>query len=311
MPSNRKTSRMSIRSKLLRHLLIERSMRKLCDPLITSLEEMRASSIKVDKRLKIPKNAKVEPVENESFRGEWLCAGSVIEDTRNVILYFHSGAFCLGYNNAHRTFALELSKRCNARVLAIDYRLAPEHPFPAANEDCLASYRWLLECNIDPQNIVAGGDSAGAGLALMTLLALKKAGDPMPQAAFLLSLFGGDLKNFDGESYETRESSDPLNSKEGIQYFANLYMGEKAIDPPIAENMEGLPSLLIQVGSDEILLSDSTRLADSAKKAGVNVVFEEWDGMWHVFQGFFMLMPEAKKAMHNISTFVNSNWNES
>lgn len=284
-------------------------MRKLCDPLITSLEDMRASSIKVDKRLRIPKDAKIETVENERFRGEWLCAGGVPEDTKNVILYFHSGAFCLGYNNAHRNFALELSKHCNAKALAIDYRLAPEHPFPAANDDCLASYRWLLEHNIEPHNIIVGGDSAGAGLALMTLLALKNAGDPMPQAAFLLSLFGGDLKNFDGESYETRKSYDPLNSKEGIQYFASLYMGEKNIDPPIAENMEGLPTLLIQAGSDEILLSDSARLADSARNAGVNVVFEEWDGMWHVFQGFFMLMPEAKKAMQNISSFINSNWN--
>lgn len=281
-------------------------MRRLCDPFVTSIEDMRASSTKVDRRLSIPGDARIEPIENGGFRAEWLRAGSVNENTRNVILYFHSGAFCLGYNNAHRNFALELSKRCNTKVLAVDYRLAPEHPFPAANHDCQAAYQWLLDNHTDSQHIVVGGDSAGAGLVLMMLLALKDAGESMPRAAFLLSLFGGDLKYFDGESYETRKSFDPLNTKAGIQHFARLYTGENVIEPPIAQNLAGLPSLLVQVGSDEILLSDSVRLVENATKAGVNVVFEEWAGMWHVFQSFYMVMPEAKRAMQNLATFVNN-----
>lgn len=297
----------SIRGKLIRFFIVKHAMRKLCDPFATSLDTMRASALNVNKRLKIPRDAKLENVDCNEFKAEWLLSGNVKESTKNVLLYFHSGAFCLGYNNPHRIFALEISKACNVKVLAVDYRLAPEHKYPAANQDCLAAYRWLLGDDTKPQNIVIGGDSAGAGLVLMTLLALKEAGEPMPRAAFLLSLLGGDFKNFDGESYQTRMSSDPLNFKEGIQHFAKLYLGDQVIAPPIDANMEGLPNLLIQVGSDEILFSDSARLSENARRSGVNVVFEEWKGMWHVFQGFSMIVPEAKHAMKNIAKFVNSN----
>ncbi|MEJ2415398.1 MAG: alpha/beta hydrolase [Exilibacterium sp.] len=299
----------SIRSKLIRRFVVKSSMRKLCDPFTTSLEEMRDKHIDVNRRLKLPSDANLKSVEDEEFRAEWLRAESITENTENVILYFHSGAFCLGYSNAHRYLALELSRACNARVLAVDYRLAPEYKFPAANEDCLAAYRWLLKNNVKPQNIVMGGDSAGAGLALMTLLTLKETEKPMPRAAFFLSLFGGDLKNFDGESYKTRKSYDPLNSKEGIQYFAKSYLGEQVLEPSIDKNLEGLPDLLVQVGSDDILLSDSVRLAEQARRAGVKVIFDEWEGMWHAFQGFSMIVPEAKAAISNIAEFINSKVN--
>ena len=297
----------SIRSKLVRSLIVKRGMRKLFNPFLTTIDEMRGSSIKVNKRLKLPKDAIVTEIKNEKFKAEWLRAGNVENTTKNVILYFHSGAFCLGYNNPHRLFALELSRACNAKVFAVDYRLAPEHKYPAANDDCFAAYKWLIESGVNPRNLVIGGDSAGAGLSLMTLLALKKAGNPMPIAAFLISLFGGDLKRFDGESYETRKLRDQLNFKEGIQHFAKLYLGDQEINPPIDENLNGLPSLLIQVGSDEILLSDSVRLAENAKNAGVKVVFEEWQDMWQVFQGFSMIVPEAKKAMCHVAEFINDN----
>ena len=140
---------------------------------------------------------------------------------------------------------------------------------------------------------------------MMTLLSVRDSGQPMPRAAFLLSLMGGDLRDFDGDSYETRKEADPLNSKEVIRKYGEFYLGPSVMEPPIRQNLKGLPDMLIQVGDDEVLLSDSMRLAKRAEEQGVAVTLEVWEGMWHVFQGFSKIVPEARQASDNIGRFIS------
>jgi epsilon-lactone hydrolase len=294
----------SIRSRLVRSFIVKKSMKNLFDPFLNTIEQMREGFAKLNKKITIPNDAQIDQIEIDGIKAEWLKAVNVTGESQKVILYFHSGAFCLGYSNSHRDFAIRISRISGYKVLAVDYRLAPEYQYPAANEDCITAYRWLLKNRFDASNIVMGGDSAGAGLVLMTLLALRDAGEPLPAAAFLLSLFGGDLQSFKGDSYKTRKESDALNSKEGLMKFAEIYLGHSTMVPPINQNLVGLPDLLVQVGGDEIILSDSIRLAERAKESGVKVELEIWDGMWHVFQGFAMIVPEAKKAIINIGEFI-------
>jgi monoterpene epsilon-lactone hydrolase len=296
----------SIRSRLIKFFLVKHLMRSAFDPFKASIEEIRQKAAKMSGRIKLPKDAHIDRINIGGINAEWLRASSMDEKLKKVILYFHSGGFCLEYGNNHREFALRISRICNAKILAIDYRLAPEHAYPASNEDCFASYQWLLRQGHKPEDIIIGGDSSGAGLALMTLLAIRDSGTPLPRAAFFLSLMGGDLRDFDGASYESRKNRDPLNSKEVIQRYGAYYLGSTLVDPPIKKDLKGLPPLCIQVGDDEVLLSDSLLLARKAEEAGVKVVFETWKGMWHVFQGFAMMMPEAKRAIDSLGEFINS-----
>lgn len=285
-------------------------MRRAFDPYKASIEEIRQKSAKMSNRIKLPKDAHIEATNIGGINAEWLRASSVDEKSRKVILYFHSGGFCLGYGNNHRDLALRISKITDAKILAVDYRLAPEYKYPAANEDCFNSYQWLLEHGYKPENIVIGGDSSGAGLALTTLLSIRDMGIPLPKASFFMSLMGGDLRDFNGDSYESRKNSDPLNTKKVIQRYGELFLGSTVTEPPIKQNLKGFPNMHIQVGDDEVLLSDSMLLAQKAKEEGVNVVFEVWKGMWHVFQGFAMMMPEAKRAIDNLGGFINKNFQE-
>ena len=297
----------SIRSRLVRTLIVKSYMRSLFDLDRNSIEQMRQKSETSARFIKLPKGSHVEPLTVANRPAEWIRAAHVSDAEKATILYIHSGAFCLEYSTNHREFASRLSQVSGCRVLALDYRLAPEHPYPAANEDCLAAYQWLLAEGIPAEKIVIGGDSAGGGLVLMTLLALRDAGEPRPAAAFLLSPLGGDLVHFDGDSYETRDKTDPLNTRESIQKFAALYWGATPIDErpvPIREELSGLPPLFIQMGDQEVTLSDATRLAERAKAVGVEVDLEVWEDMWHVFQGFAAFVPEAKESIEHIGEFV-------
>ncbi len=297
----------SIRSRLIKFFLVKHLMRRAFDPFKSSIKEIRQKSAKMSNRIKLPKEAHIEKIKIRDINAEWLRASGVDEKSRKVILYFHSGGFCLEYGNNHRDFALRISKSSNTKILAVDYRLAPEYKYPAANDDCFNSYKWLLEHGHKPEDIIIGGDSSGAGLALMTLLSIRDSGMPLPKASFFISLMGGDLRDIDGDSYGSRKSRDPLNTKKVIQRYGELYLGSTVIEPPIKQNLKGLPNMFIQVGDDEVLLSDSMLLAKRAKEEGVEVVFEVWKGMWHVFQGFAMMMPEAKRAIDNLGEFIKKN----
>jgi acetyl esterase/lipase len=202
--------------------------------------------------------------------------------------------------------AARLCLASKLRVLLIDYRLAPEHPFPAAVEDAGKAYQWLLASGIAPEQIVIGGDSAGGGLALSTLLWLRERDVALPGATVLISPWL-DLA-LTGPSLHTRAEVDPLCSIEGLRLAASYYLGSTDAKTPLASplygDLHGLPPLLIQVGDHEILLSDSTRLAEKAKAAGVDVSLEIWNEMWHVWHGWAATLPEAQQAIERIGAFI-------
>jgi monoterpene epsilon-lactone hydrolase len=244
----------------------------------------------------------VEKTIVQGIPAEWVAAPNAVED--RVFLYIHGGAYIMGSLNTHRDLAAKLSRSTATRVLVIDYRLAPENPFPAALEDAIKSYRWLVSSGIPPEQIVIGGDSAGGGLTLATLLSLRDAGDTLPASAVLLSPWT-DLEGT-GESMETRKEIDPWLSPDATRAIPAMYIRElnpkHPLVSPIYADLEGLPPLFVQVGNDEILLEDSIRLVERARDAGVDVSFKVWDDMWHVFQTF--PIPEAKQAIEEIGEYV-------
>lgn len=223
-----------------------------------------------------------------------------------VVLYLHGGGYTIGSINTHRNLAGSIARSAEARALLVEYRLAPENKFPAAVEDAVEAYHWLLSNQFDPGQIFLAGDSAGGGLILATMLSLRDAGEPLPAAAVCLSPWT-DLAGT-GESMVTNAKADPWLNAEGLIPAGQLYLG--GADPrtplasPLYADLSGLPPLLIQVGTAEILLSDATRLAEKAEAAGVDVTLEVWDGMMHVFQAFSSRIPEGKKAVHSIGSFI-------
>jgi acetyl esterase/lipase len=191
-------------------------------------------------------------------------------------------------------------------VLLLDYRLAPEHPFPAAVHDTVAAYQWLLACGTPPEQIVMGGDSSGGGLALAAMLWLREHALAVPAAGVLLSPWL-DLA-LTGSSIQSHATIDPLVSQESLRLAASYYMGDADPKTPLASpvyaDLRGLPPLLIQVGAHEVLLSDSTRLAEQARAVGVDVTIEVWDAMWHVWHAWAEVLPEGKQAIERIGTFI-------
>jgi epsilon-lactone hydrolase len=253
--------------------------------------------------------AQSEKVLAQGVDATWIAASAGTPDT--VLLYLHGGGFQVGSVRSHRDLIARLSKAAGCRALAIDYRLAPEHRFPAALNDAVAAYKWLLDQGVAPKKIAFAGDSAGGGLALSTLIVLHEQGVPLPAAAVVLSAWT-DL-SVTGASYETRSEADPINERRMIRAMARAYLGD-SIDPreppvsPLFANLTGLPPLLIQVGDREILLDDSRIFAEKARAAGVDVQLEIWDGMIHVFQQFASELVEARLAIDSIGRFLSQHW---
>ena len=235
---------------------------------------------------------------------EWVTAEGA-SDSR-VVLYFHGGGYIIGSPRTHRAMLAHLSRDAAARVLALDYRLAPEHPFPAPVEDSVAAYRWLLTEGFDPARIALGGDSAGGGLTVAALVQIRYLGLPMPAAGVCVSPWV-DMEGL-GESMETRAAADPMVNKENLMVSAKTYLG--GADPraplaaPLYADLRGLPPLLIQVGDAETLLDDSTRLAGVAREAGVDVRMDVWDDMIHVWHVFAPILPEGKQAVKQAGDFI-------
>ena len=235
---------------------------------------------------------------------EWVTAEGA-SDSR-VVLYFHGGGYIIGSPRTHRAMLAHLSRDAAARVLSLDYRLAPEHPFPAPVEDAVASYRWLLNEGYDPARISVAGDSAGGGLTVSALVQIRYLGLPMPGAAVCISPWV-DMEGL-GESMETRAAADPMVGKENLMVSAKTYLG--GADPraplaaPLYADLRGLPPILIQVGDAEVLLDDSTRLAGVAREAGVEVRMDVWDDMIHVWHVFAPILPEGKRAISQAGEFI-------
>jgi len=286
---------------VLLHLLRNRprSDEPTVQQLRTGLEDLAAA-------LPIPDGTRCVDVVAGIVRAQWI-TGPEAADHRTV-LYLHGGGYVLGSIATHRALVARLAAACGARALLIDYRLAPEHPFPAALEDALEAYRWLLAHGTDPAHVVIAGDSAGAGLAIATLVALRDAHEPLPAGTVLLSPWM-DLEGT-GASLTTNAGADPMVDRDGLLRAAAAYLA--GADPrtplaaPLHADVAGLPPMLVQVGSDEALLDDAVRFAARAHAAGVDIRLERWDGMIHVWQAFAPLLPEAGAALERIGEFVRT-----
>lgn len=270
-----------------------------------SIQKERAALEARIARVPKKRNVKYEPCEVDGLHAEWITAPGASAD--RVILYLHGGAYISGSVNTHRSLAADLSRVARARVLIVEYRLAPEHPFPAAVDDALIAYRWLLSQGVSPERLVVAGDSAGGGLTVALLVAARDAGEPTPAAAVCLSPFV-DMA-LTGASMKTKVKADVMVPSDLIPLVVKAYLGE--VDPytplasPLYADLRSLPPLLIQVGTDEVLLDDATRLAARSREVGVKATLEIWDGMFHVWQAFGNILPEARRAIARIGKFVH------
>jgi epsilon-lactone hydrolase len=254
----------------------------------------------------VPADVQQQPVEIGGVSGIEVTIGGNADG--RLILYFHGGVYVVGSAAASVPLVAELVRRTGINAITLDYRLAPEHPFPAAVDDARAAYEGLLAQGVDPGRIVLAGESAGGGLAVAALLASRDAGLPMPSCAFLMSPYA-DL-TLSGETLEEKEALDPVLTPAGLRVRAPEYVaGADAADPllsPVFGDLSGLPPLLIQAGSHEILLSDALRLAARAARTDVAVLLDVTPGVPHVFQGFAGLLDEAGAALERASGFVNA-----
>lgn len=268
------------------------------------VEEMRAGMEAMTQIMPVPGDVVCERLDAGGVAAEKVSTPGINMD--RVILYLHGGGYVLGSINTHRDLAQRLSRAASACVVLIDYRLAPEHPHPAAVDDATAAYRWLIDQGVKARNIVIAGDSAGGGLTVATLVALRDAKQPLPAAAVCLSPWV-DLEGI-GESMTSKAAVDPMVQRTPLLRMAALYLGGKDPRTPLCAtlyaDLSGLPPLLIQVGTAETLLDDSVRLAERAKKSGVGVTLEPWDDMIHVFQAFAAMLPEGQQAIERVGEFV-------
>lgn len=252
-----------------------------------------------------PVHASVEDMDAGGVKAQWVDAPDA--DAQRAILYFHGGGFQVGSVRSHRELMAGLSKAAQCRVLGVDYRLAPEHRYPAALDDASAAWQWLVDQGFAPRHIALAGDSAGGGLALSLLLRLRDEGQPLPAAAVLMSAWT-DL-TASGASYGTRADTDPIHQRPMILAMARNYLGKEgnAADPmvsPLFADLTGLPPLLAQVGERETVLDDSRDFVARAKEAGVDATLQVWDHMIHVFQQFPAQLPEARAAIDDMGRFL-------
>jgi acetyl esterase/lipase len=255
-----------------------------------------------------PPGTTVDPTDAGGVPAEWVTAAGVTAS--HVLLYLHGGGYQGGSPAMLRNLVAHISAAARCRVLSVDYRLAPEHPFPAAVDDTLAAYRYLLRAGTSPAAIAIGGDSAGGGLTLAAMVALRDAGDPLPAAAVVMSPWT-DLA-LTGESVRTRVDVDVMIKPAGARESAETYLA--GADPrhpyasPLYAELRGLPPLLIHVGDAEVILDDSTRFATKARAAGVDVTLEVWDEMPHVWHAFVGVLPESAQAIERIGAWLRERW---
>lgn len=237
---------------------------------------------------------------------EWSYAPG--SDPSRVLFFLHGGGYCSGSIKSHRGMAAEAGRAAGARTLAVEYRLAPENPYPAALEDAAAAYAWLIDQGVAPQHVALGGDSAGGGLSLALLLHLRAAGQPLPGCAWLVSPWV-DL-TMAGESLSTKAEVDPLISKPYLEELASAYLaGADPKDPlvsPLFADLSGLPPLLIQVGSAETLLDDSVRIARRAGSADVQATLEIWPYMIHAWHIWAPVLAEGRSALASAGAFIRA-----
>lgn len=257
--------------------------------------------------LPVPSDIHVSRSQVGGVPGEWLIAGRGVRSNR-VVLYFHGGAYFFGSPRSHRAVTWRLSRDCKAKVLALDYRQPPDWAYPAPIDDAIKAYKALLETGYSADHIVFAGDSAGGNLAMVAMIRLREMGLPMPSSAVLISPWG-DL-TCSGKSIAENAEKDPLIPLGALHFAAASYSNKQ--DPssplisPVYADFTGLPPILIQVGSTEVLLSDAERLAEQAEKAGVLCRLQVWENMPHVFHVMAAWLPEARHALREIGAFVHN-----
>lgn len=287
------------RARLARRLIVKMAS----GPDVTTAD----SRAKMDQIDRLPRPRKVDYVDTTLGGIPAIVATPTATPPVRHILYVHGGAYVTGSPRSHIAMVARLAKRASAVATVIDYRLAPEHPYPAAVDDCVAAYRALVG-DVDPRLVTIAGDSAGGGATLATALRLRDAGDPLPGALYTMSPWT-DLSGT-GESVITRQALDPMLDGSRLVDTGRTYAGELPLDDPglspLFADLAGLPPVLIQTGTDEILLSDSTRLAERARAAGVDVTLDLADDMWHVYQSFAGYVPEATEALIRAAQFIRS-----
>jgi len=277
-------------------------------PMPESLADSRADFERFARNLPPPRDARIETVRLGSVDADIIHAPTV--QPNRLILYLHGGGYCHGSRRTHRTLAYHLSRSACAAVAVIDYRLAPEHPFPAALTDSLCAWEAILGDGwVSASSAVAlVGDSAGGGLAVATLVSLRDRGVSLPSCCVCLSPWT-DLQG-KGASVTAKASVDPVIRPQMIHSYARLYLqGQEATHPlasPIYADLRGLPPLLIQVGSEEVLLDDSARLAAVAERDNVSVGLDVWDGMIHVWHLFAPVLSEARVALDQAGAFIRA-----
>ncbi len=268
------------------------------------VETLRSSIEQMMGAAQPPEGTRTSALRAGGVDAEWIDFDGA--DGERAILYLHGGGYVVGSIASHRALCARIAMAAGVRALIIDYRLGPEHPFPAAVEDAAAAYRHMLEEGLAPEQIAIGGDSAGGGLTFATLVALKEAGLPLPGSGFALSPWV-DLEGL-GESMETRVESDPMVRRAGLRMMADLYLGgadpRSPLAAPLYADLSGLPPVLIQVGTAECLLDDAVRIAEALRAAGCRVELEAFEDLIHVFQAFAPAVPEAVEAIEKIGAFV-------
>ena len=264
----------------------------------------KRAELGISRILKPPGKCVINPVNAGGVSSELVSWDGA--DGNRTILYLHGGGYVICSPRTHRDLVWRIARATKARMLSIDYRLAPENPYPSAVDDALAAYQWLLDSGTEPSRMAVMGDSAGGGLALALLQILRDRRIPLPACAVCMSPWT-DL-TCTGASVRENDRHDPLIRKELLEGYARFYLpeGDLAIPSisPLFGDFSGLPPMLIQVGTDEVLLDDSRRVAEKAAKSGTAVELQVWPRMMHVFQALTYFFPEAKKAIAEIGRFV-------
>lgn len=259
------------------------------------------------KTYSFPEDIKIESINIDGILAEWQVVPKARKD--HVLLYFHGGGHVVGSPKYSRLITVEIAKITRLKVLSIDYRLAPEHPFPAGLEDCIASYKWLLKEGYSPKNIIIGGESAGGNLCFATLIKLRDEGLTLPTGAIALS----PVLDYTSESQTiySNAATDPILADVGIFWWNFVYVkNADSYNPyisPIYADLKGLPPLLLQVSTSEMLHDSSTRFFERAKAAGIDITLQEWDDMMHVWQNFgIYILNESREAIDKIGEFINN-----
>jgi len=255
----------------------------------------------------VPDDVEVDVVDAGGVPAKWFVPPGA--DEAHTIIYIHGGGFVIGnVEGAYESMIARLALHTGMRVLAPDYRLAPEHPYPAALEDTLTAYRWLLEQGVDPDSITLSGESAGGNLVLAVMLSLREAGEALPGSAALMAPWV-DL-TLSGVTHELIGDADRVLWTEGLRSSAGCYAGEESLENPMISplfaDLSGLPPTLIVVGTNEILLADSTRLARRARLDGVRGTLDVWEGMPHAWPLIAADIPESRWVFEDIGAFIAS-----